>query len=175
MGLLSQHCGSSPQKRGCALLSLVLVSQAQQSPLQEKSEWQPRWPRPSTSHSHSIFRLLSICLASAQASLDSKEKSGGLLQGPIFQLHMEHIKTSRESMKLRFSSYRPFRLNGKQINPMFYILWEKVTPASDCLTHWQMGVHYHSAHGQQTAQLPSERCQQGSLSILCNSLSLGKL
>lgn len=78
-------------------------------------------------------------------------------------------------MKLRFSSYRPFRLNGKQINPMFYILWEKVTPASDCLTHWQMGVHYHSAHGQQTAQLPSERCQQGSLSILCNSLSLGKL
>lgn len=78
-------------------------------------------------------------------------------------------------MKLRFSSYRPFRLNGKQINPVFYILWEKVTPNSDCLTQWQMGVHDHSAHGQRTAKFPSERCYQGSLRILRNSLSLGEL
>jgi hypothetical protein len=51
---------------------------------------------------------------------------------------------------------------------------KKLIPASQ-LIYKQMGVYHHNTHPHPTAKLPSEKCHQGSLSILCRSLSLGKL
>lgn len=178
---LSQVSGTSvsalqkqPTQEGmCPSILLALVSQAQQKPTQEE-DWVTTEMPEAFNISFSLHIQTPQYLSCLSTGLTRLKRKSGLLQGPLFQLQMEHIETSQQSMKLRFSSYRPFRLNGKQINPVFYILWEKVTPNSDCLwTHWQMGCTT-IVHMDSNCKV-SERCHQAASEFCTTPSPWGKL